>query len=298
MRTNGGDGEIAVDNAPVIHDDALNAAVAFESACTLAGMDIHAVVLQIAGEEFSGAFSGEAMPGVFRAHDQIDGKAEIGERAAKFNAQQATADDGDAASPAIVHAAAGFGDVDGVTEPFHVAQRSQIEINWAALLRTCEPVGRIAGCQQQFVVGNLAAVIQGDGAASRIEIGDATSGSKVDALLGKPVWRQREEILAPRLAPKVILAQRRPVVGAIDFLADDEKRSGGVDFANCDGSRATGDVSAHQQRYFTWRWSITCSSIYINTDLRTSLFVSILMQKLREWLKNSSQSPVLSMSNA
>jgi hypothetical protein len=79
---------------------------------------------------------------------------------------------------------------------------------------------------------------------------DAAPGAKLDAVLNEPFAPERKEGFATDFAAEELAAERRPGVGATDFLADEEEIALVVERADCFGGFGAGDSAADEEIFY------------------------------------------------
>ena len=83
-----------------------------------------------------------------------------------------------------------------------------------------------AGGEREEVVGERAAVGEGDGAGGAVDGGGGGAGEELDPLGGVEARRAQEQALAGELALEVGLGERRALVGRDRLGADERERAG------------------------------------------------------------------------
>jgi hypothetical protein len=101
--------------------------------------------------------------------------------------------------------------------------------------------------EQNAVVGDFFAVIQGSGMPGGVKVRDTPAGAEFDLVFRKPAHRQRREMCPHLLFPQILFAQRRAMVRTIDFLPDQQDRSFAIDLTDRLSGGAAGHAAADQK---------------------------------------------------
>jgi hypothetical protein len=136
--------------------------------------------------------------------------------------------------------------VDGVAEAVGVGEGAEVEDVGEVGAGDGEAAGGGAGGDQEGVEGDLLSVVEADGVAADVELGGAAVGAEVDVVVGVPGGVVDEEVLVAFEAEEVIAGEEGPVVGAVDFLADEEEGAGGVEGADGAGGGGGGGAGTDE----------------------------------------------------
>lgn len=138
------------------------------------------------------------------------------------------------------------GGVDGVAEAVGVFDGAEVEDVGEVGAGDGEAAWGGAGGEEEGVEGDLLAVIEADGAAGAVELGDAAVGAEVDVVFAEPGGVVSEEVFVASAAEEVVAAEVGAVVGAVDFLADEEEGAGGVEGTDGGGRGGGGGAGADE----------------------------------------------------
>jgi hypothetical protein len=208
------------------------------------------VFLKDSGDASGGNFAGESVPGIIAGFNQLDVEAHNGEGAGELDPEHAGADDDDAASAARMGSAFLACLLGGVLQAFGIGEGAEIEKIWHFRAGYVQRGGRAADGEQQTIEGDSFAVVEGDMAAGGIEVGDSPAGAKLDAVVDEPFAGESEEPFASELAAEELLAEGGAIVGAIDFLADEEEIAFAIEFPDRLSRLAAGDTTADEKVFY------------------------------------------------
>ena len=104
---------------------------------------------------------------------------------------------------------------------------------------------RAAGREREEVVGQHAAVGEGDGAGGAVDGGGRRAGEERDAFGLEEARRPQEQPFERHLALEIPLGERRPLVGEVRLAADQRERAGVAEGAELRHQRGPGLARAH-----------------------------------------------------